>query len=52
MNVYFESKDAGDLNIKCSCPGRMLVSEIYVVEDVYAYVTDFTNWTSGTNKGT
>ena len=52
MNVYFESKDAGDLNIKCSCPGRMLVSEIYVVEDVYAYVTDFTNWTSVTNKGT
>ena len=29
----------------------MLVSEIYI-EDLYTYVTDFTNWTSVTNKGT
>lgn len=36
--VSYESKGTGDLNIKCSCPGRMLVTEIYV-EDCTYYIT-------------
>ncbi len=35
--VSYESKGTGDLNIKCSCPGRMLVSEIYSIEDCMFY---------------
>ena len=30
--VYFDSKGAGDLNIKCEVPSRSLVNEIYVTD--------------------
>lgn len=33
MSVCFESKGAGDLNIKCTVPHRSLVSETYELED-------------------
>ena len=48
--VCFSSKGSGDLNIKAEVSS--LVSEPYTIEDCYAYVTSFNDWTSETNKNT
>ena len=45
MNVYFESKGTGDLNIKAKC---MNLQETYVIEDCQYYLTginsNISNW--------
>lgn len=46
----YSSTGAGDVSFSAECGS--ISSETYAVEDCYAYVTSFSNWSSVTNKGT
>ena len=46
MSVRIKSVYLPCRNLQCN-----LVSETYVIEDLYAYETSFSNWDSVTNKG-
>ncbi len=42
-SVVYDSKGTGDLNIKCECPERSLVTEIYVEDTFYANLEEHIN---------